>query len=128
MHTNGSAEKAIKNGSSGIDLKFQDRPLVSLLSLPVGKRSSNYRAEVQALTEASRHLIGMEMEEQNQIIALLTDSLSALQALSGPSDTHTKQLEDNINILAENRNVVLQWIPAHVGTWKRGSRQTCQIR
>jgi len=35
------------------------------------------------------------MEEQNQNIALLTDSLSAQQALSGPTDIHTKQLQDH---------------------------------
>ena len=93
-YTDGSAEKAVKNAGSGIYLKFPDRPSV-FLSFPVGKRSSNYRAEVQALTEASKHLI--EMEEQDLNFAILTDSLSALQALSGPNDIHTKQLQENLN-------------------------------
>lgn len=39
---------------------------------------------------------------------LLTDSLSALQALSGLTDTNTKCPHDNLNILALNSNLVLE--------------------
>ena len=94
-YTDGSAEEAVRNGGSGIFLKFPDKPPVSL-SFPVGKRSSNYRAEVHALIEAARHLI--DMGEQNRNIALLTDSLSALQALSGSTDNCIRQLQDGLNI------------------------------
>ena len=110
--TDGSAERAVCNAGSGIYIKFPDRT-TSALSFPVGKRSSNYRAELQALISATDHLI-QKAKQQN--IVLLTDSLSALQAVSaGPTDTTTRQLLDLIATLSEHNNVVLQWIPAHVG-------------
>ena len=47
---------------------------------------------------------------------MLTNSLSALQALSsGSTETSLKQLQDNRRILSQKINVVFQWIPAHVG-------------
>jgi len=111
--TDGSAENAVRNGGSGVFIKFPTRSPTSL-SFPVGERSSNYRAEVQALTAATCRLI--ELEEQQQNIALLTDSLSALQALSsGSTDEGTRLLQENIRVLSQHSNVVLQWIPAHVG-------------
>ena len=76
--------------------------------------STNYRAEVQALTQATQHLNGMGQQGLN--VVLLTDSLSALQALSaGQADASFRQLRENIGILSQHCNVALQWIPAHVG-------------
>ena len=112
-YTDGSAEKAVRNGGSGIYIKFPYKPPTSL-SFPVGKQSSNYRAELQALIKATQHLI--ETREQDRSIVILTDSLSALQALSsGSTESSLKQLQDNSRILSQKNNVVFQWIPAHVG-------------
>ena len=112
-YTDGSAEKAVKNGGSGIYIKFPCKPPTSL-SFPVGKQSSNYRAELQALIKATQHLI--ETGEKDRSIVILTDSLSALQALSsGSTETSLQQLQDNNRILSQKNNVVFQWIPAHVG-------------
>ena len=77
--------------------------------------SANYRAEVQALNAATEQLIARGDKRQN--IVLLTDSLSALQSLmSGPTDHSTRQLQNNLEALQQHSKVVLQWIPAHVGT------------
>ena len=74
-----------------------------------------YRAEVQALNAATEHLIARGGKRQT--IVLLTDSLSALQSLmSGPTDHSTRQLQNNLEALQQHSKVVLQWIPAHVGT------------
>ena len=94
-------------------IKYPDNSPFTL-SAPVGKQSSNYRAEVQALFTATNHLI--EQGERQRNIVFLTDSMSALQALSaGPSDTLTRQLLEHTDRLSEHNNVLLQWIPAHVG-------------
>jgi len=111
--TDGSAEKAVQNGGSGALIKFRDGSTTTL-SFPVGKLSSNYRAEVQALAAASTHLVESRAQKEN--IVFLTDSLSALQALqSGPTDTTTRQLLEQLNTLSQHNKIVLQWIPAHVG-------------
>ena len=112
-YTDGSAEKAVQNAGSGVYIRFPNNSTISL-SNPVGRRCSNYRAELHALTTAALHL--SEREEKGKNIVFLTDSKSALQALSaGPSDSSTRQLSDNICRLSEHNNVTLQWIPAHVG-------------
>ena len=63
---------------------------------------------------ATQHLI--ETGEKDRSSVILTDSLSALQALSfGSTLTSFQQLHDNNRILSQKNNVVFQWIPAHVG-------------
>lgn len=67
--TDGSAENAMRNGGSGVFIRFPNRSPVTL-SVPAGERSSNYRAEVQALITATDLLI--EQGESHHSIALLT--------------------------------------------------------
>ena len=54
VYTDGSAEDAVsvRNGSSGIHIRFPDGRCVST-SLPPGQLSTNYRAEQTALLEAA---------------------------------------------------------------------------
>jgi ribonuclease HI len=112
-YNDGSAEKAVKNAGSGVYITYPAGPPFAS-AIPVGEQSSNYRAEVQALQSAAHHLIEQVVQERN--IVFLTDSLSALQSLSaGPSDATTRQLLAHICHLSDHNNVVLQWIPAHVG-------------
>jgi len=94
-------------------ISYPDGPPFTLAT-PVGKQSSNYRAEVQALQSTTDYLMEQGVQQRN--VVFLTDSLSALQSLSaGPSDTTTRQLLVHLCCLPEHNNVVLQWIPAHVG-------------
>ena len=113
IYTDGSAENAVRNGGSGVYIRRPDGTTTSL-STPAGDLSSNYRAELHALTAATEHQIGEGSSQQH--IVLLTDSLSALQALaSGPTDLPTRQLHNCLSTLSQNNQVVLQWIPAHIG-------------
>ena len=99
-------KKAVQNAGTGVYIKFPDSSTLTH-SHPVGKRCSNYTAEIQALTSASLKL--SEQREKGQNVVFLTDSKSALQAvLAGPSDASTRQLLENINLLSEHNNVTLQ--------------------
>ncbi|XP_064646759.1 uncharacterized protein LOC135499744 [Lineus longissimus] len=110
----GSSQIAVSNGGSGVFIKLQDRSSHSI-SVPSGILCSNYRAEMQALTSATDYLITTQ-EDVGDNLVLLTDSLSALQALmAATSDQLTENLLKNLSSLLQDRRVVLQWIPAHVG-------------
>ena len=121
--TDGSAENAVRNGGSGVLIKFPgDTP--DSLSIPVGDLCSNYRAELEALQAAAKYLT--ERDDRRRNIVFLTDSLSALQCImSGPTDHPSKELCDSLQILSQQNNVVLQWIPAHVGI--RGNETADQL-
>jgi ribonuclease HI len=112
-YTDGSAENAVRNAGGGVYIKYPDKTLYTL-SIPVGEKSSNYRAEVQALDAATEHLIQQGIQRAS--IVFLTDSLSALQALqTGPTDSALQHLQSSLDSLSACCNVVLQWVPAHVG-------------
>ncbi|XP_064622569.1 ribonuclease H-like [Lineus longissimus] len=114
VYTNGSSQNAVSNGGSGVFIKLQDRSSHSI-SVPSGILCSNYRAEMQVLTIATDYLITTQ-EDVGDNLVLLTDSLSALQALmAATSDQLTENLLKNLSSLLQDRRVVLQWIPAHVG-------------
>jgi len=113
VYTDGSSQNAVRNGGSGVFIKFPDQSTHSIASA-AGELCSNYRAEIQALTIASEYLI--TAKNTGDKIVLLTDSLSALQALRAPSaDQLTENLKVNLSLLQQSRRTVLQWIPAHVG-------------
>ena len=113
IYTDGSAENATRNGGCGAYIKRPDKPPLSV-SAPGGILCSNYRAEVLALLNATETIISWEEKPKKAVV--LTDSLSALQALmSDEPDTTQKKLTENINTLAQTTCVVLQWIPAHTG-------------
>ncbi|XP_064622623.1 uncharacterized protein LOC135484859 [Lineus longissimus] len=114
VYTDGSSQNAVSNGGSGVFIKLQDRSSHSI-SVPSGILCSNYRAEMQALTSATDYLITTQ-EDVGDNLVLLTDSLSALQALmAATSDQLTENLLKNLSSLLQDRRVVLQWIAAHVG-------------
>ena len=112
-YTDGSSEEAVRNGGGGIYIKRPDKSANSI-SVPAGILCSNYRAELQALATASEHLAKDHLK--NTRVVFLTDSLSALQAISSSrTDSLISQIQDSISKLLRENEVVLQWIPAHVG-------------
>lgn len=112
-YTDGSATDATRNGGSGAYILQPKSPPVSL-STPSGALSSNYRAEVSALNLAANYL--NRQEEAPKKVVFLTDSLSALQALSSDDPEQClKELKHQLNALSKKAAVVLQWIPAHRG-------------
>ena len=79
VYIDGSAEEGMKNGGSGVYIRYSDGDTTSL-SVPGGLQCSNYRAEILAICTAAEHLL--ESREKMGNIAIFTDSLSTLQALN----------------------------------------------
>ena len=110
-YTDGSADQAVKNGGSGIYTTYPDKT-PSSISIPAGKRCTNYKAEVLALLTASESL----RETAGKCIVFLTDCLSTMQDLeSGPTESQTQELLRTLLYLSGNNKVIIQWIPSHIG-------------
>ena len=113
VYTDGSAADATKNGGSGVHVRQPGQQPVTL-SVPVGSVCTNFRAEVKAITAAATLLTTLEGPPLPT--AILTDSLSTLQVLTTPgTDAAIRELQDSLMQLSAQRQVVLQWIPAHCG-------------
>ena len=108
-YTDGSATDAMSNGGAGVYLKFPEGH-TDTAKIPTGKYCSNYGAEVQALMQATSMII--DSQNDCQQVVLLTDSLSALEALAADKLPH---LMACLQEAAKCRRVALQWIPAHCG-------------
>ena len=78
IYTDGSAKDATRNGGSGVYIKYPDTTSSSH-SFAVGKLASNFRAELQAIREATNILI--ERNTTNSNIIILDDCRAALQSL-----------------------------------------------
>lgn len=113
IYTDGSLEGAEKNGGAGSVIMLQDGTTVQK-SCASGKLSTNFRAEQQAIIDATKLLVEREIE--NSKIVFLCDCMSALQATQrDPRDNMERELTCQLNKLSENNETVLQWIPAHCG-------------
>ena len=77
VYTDGSAEEGMKNGGSGVYIRYSDGDTTSL-SVPGGLQCSNYRAEILAISTAAEHLLESRKKMGN--MAIFTDSFSP----SGP--------------------------------------------
>ena len=82
VYIDGSAEVGMKNGDSGVYIKYPDGDTTSF-SVPYGLQCSNYRAEILAICTAAKHLLESGKNMGN--IAIFTDFLSTHQALN-PAD------------------------------------------
>ena len=115
VYTDGSAEEVMKNGGSGVYIRYEysDGDTTSL-SVPGGLQCSNYRAEILAISTVAEHLLERRKKMGN--IAIFTDSLSTLQALnSADPDQMIQGLHSSLAKLTAQFTVSLQWVPAHVG-------------
>ena len=54
--SDGSTEEGMKNGGSGVYIRYSDGDTTSL-SVPGGRQCSNYRSEVLAISTAAEHLL-----------------------------------------------------------------------
>ena len=113
VYTDDLATEAVKDGGSGIVIKYPTGN-VKRISIPAGHTCSNYKAELLAIQTALDSLEDLELNKRN--IALFTDSLSALQGLDTDRDDLTLlKIKQSLSKLGEERNIDLQWIPAHCG-------------
>ena len=110
VYTDGSADEAIKNGGSGIFIRYPDGH-TSSRSLPAGAHSSNYRAELTALKEAAR-MIKADQHPPNHVV-FLTDCKSAIQSLLSPNEQLERETQHILCDLSKSAHIAVQWIPAH---------------
>ena len=113
IYTDGSAQDAVRDGGAGVVILRNYGPN-SECSVPTGKLSTNFRAEMQAILEACKLLEEEELQEAR--IVFFSDCKSVLQKLQKEAEDDLSQntirgLED----LAKSNLVILQWIPAHCG-------------
>ena len=113
VYTDGSAAEAVRDGGSGVLVRFSDGATKSV-SVPGGKLCTNYQAEILAIKTAADFLTELGKDMGNVVI--FSDSMSTLQALQSPDpDQHIKQLHSSLANLTAQTPVTLQWVPAHVG-------------
>ena len=113
VYTDGSAKDATRNGGSGVYIKYPDTTYSSH-SFAVGKLASNFRAELQAVREATNILIERNITTSNIII--LSDCRAALQSLQPEArDEVVEIIFQNLGQLQTNHILALQWIVAHCG-------------
>ena len=113
IYTDGSAEEATRNGGAGVYIHYKDGN-THKISIPTGKLSTNYRAEVQALLEASKEI--HKHLPVNEKFVLLTDCASSLQALQQENkDQLGQKTVEDLNNLGSHNQLTLQWIPSHCG-------------
>ncbi|KAK7097663.1 hypothetical protein V1264_004608 [Littorina saxatilis] len=110
IYTDGSSDGAIKNGGSGILVRYPDGHTLSR-SLPAGELSSNYRAELTALREA----VSLVSEHPPSHAVFLTDCRSAVQSLQSPKEQLERDTQRLLCTHSQSTNVAVQWIPAHCG-------------
>ena len=114
VYTDGSADAAIKNGGSGVFVKYPDGN-TSTRSLPAGGLSTNYRAELTALKTAAEMICNDQPRPQN--VVFLTDCKSAIQRLQSPKEQLERDTQQLLSGLSQRANVAVQWIPAHCGVY-----------
>ncbi|KAK7090611.1 hypothetical protein V1264_010383 [Littorina saxatilis] len=115
-YTDGSAEKATRNGGGGILICRKDAAPIKK-SIATGKFSTNYKAEAEALKEAAGVLKNSLMLPGDTIcrkIVIFSDALSVLQALSNPQNQDVSELATALTTLQQStEKTVIQWIPSH---------------
>ena len=113
VFTDGSAEGAIKNGGAGVYIRYPSGSTESHAT-PTGKNSTNFRAESEALLQATKILNQKENLPENTVF--LTDCKSILQnVISKENDQITNKIKTEIESLQHKTNISLQWIPSHCG-------------
>ena len=109
VYTDGSATDAVKDGGAGIVIQCTDGQPVNI-SIPTGVYCTNYQAEVEALQHAV-HAV-KDLSKTGEKVVFLTDALSVLEALQ---NNKLPKLSKALQELASDKEVSLQWIPAHCG-------------
>ncbi|XP_070182474.1 uncharacterized protein [Littorina saxatilis] len=102
-YTDGSATEAVRDGGAGVLVRYPEGE-AQTASIPTGLHCTNYSAEVQAVKTAATIVDGSDHECPQVVF------LTALQALSAKKET---ELNNALQQVAQNRRVVLQWVPAH---------------
>ena len=119
--TDGSAMEGTKNGGAGATVEIPGDEKITVKE-PCGIICSSFRAEMKAIETALQTTINnldTEIEFQRNMW-VITDSLSAITALSGGPGSQYNAIGSNIwELLNEisrcNIKILFQWIPGHRG-------------
>ena len=85
-------------------------------SIPIGRHSTNYKAEAVAIEEAVALL--RIPKSYNKNIVLLSDAKSVLQALYNPRNReHSNRKASPLQLGLSAQQIVLQWLPGHCNVW-----------
>ena len=107
VYTDGSAEKAVANGGSGVYIEMPDQKTIEN-SMPTGTHCSNYKAELEAILER----ITPSIPKARAV--LLSDSRSVLEKSEDSKGEERQYLAKCLgNVVRNTESLVLQWIPAH---------------
>ena len=109
-YTDVSAKNAVRNGGVGVYIHYEGGT-EDKISLATGLYSTNCKAEAEALKTAAAHIEVSTHASPSGV--LLTDTLSALQALQTNRDTELNELSAALALLCRGHAVTLQWIPSH---------------
>ena len=115
-YTDGSSNELGVGAGVFVDHKTKDHSIVvddPNQSISLSNTSTIFQAEMLAISTASVSLLSA----RNLNIAIITDSLSALQSLQNPvTRTQTKlSCLRLINTIAESNQLSLLWVPSHSG-------------
>ena len=83
VYTDGSADKAVRNGGAGVYIQYPEGE-EEQISTPTGHFSSNYNAEVMALLQGSKRVL--ESPHTASKVVFLSDAKSVLQAVHANKD------------------------------------------
>ena len=98
---------------AGIFFKHHQTLEMENQAICLGKFATVYQAEVLAISHAADAMNKAGIT--NQTIFILSDSQAALQALACPrvKQVLVANCIDNLNILSQNNQVTLMWVPGH---------------
>ena len=113
IYTDGSATAGISEGGAGVVITSGDpaAPVeIETIMLKGAPRTSSYEEEVSAMNKACDWIRDNCQEEE--MVTICTDSLSLCQALTSLNE----EVDPTISrIAACKADIVIQWVPAHVG-------------
>ena len=112
VYTDGSTDPTTQTGGSGIFIHHTNGHTTSH-SVPAGIPTTNHRAELMAIREAT--LLIQKSTPVVSHIVILTDSRSCLEGLTSPRDHTERETLDMLKVLSLQSTLVIQWIPSHCG-------------
>ena len=121
-YTDGSAAEAIRDGGSGVYIKYNDG--IAQITIATGKYSTNFKAEAEALKRAATE-IRNNLPRIKPNVVIFTDALSVLSKLQNPRQKDLNEMETALADLVAQSNLTLHWIPAHCGI--QGNEQADQL-
>ena len=112
VFTDGSADSAMENGGAGVCIQCPGKE-EDLISVPTGRFSNNFTAEATAILQGAKDLL--ENLNTPTKVVFLSDAKSVLEAIDHNKNKELNPLFKALSVLANQHEVVLQWIPAHCG-------------